>query len=173
MQLLRFAINGFVGSIGGGKIPLLGEISQGDKRVVLCQRASALLTEGAFLLYSFCLVSFFGWVNSFHRRRSPSLSDGGLVPLIFLYQINFLLTAKPPQNPTTIVEFSIYDKKYRHMSVFFYCAQFCTLVNVLHNPWLFGSSLCSVGLPTVLSLGFSGLRPRIATMDFSITPVAP
>ena len=60
---------------------------------------SALLTEGAFLLYSFCLVSFFGGVNSFHRKRSPSLSDGGLVPLIFLYQINFLLIGKTSFEP--------------------------------------------------------------------------
>ena len=62
-------------------------------------RGSRELTEGAFLLYSFCLVSFFGGVNSFHRKRSPSLSDGGLVPLIFLYQINFLLIGKTSFEP--------------------------------------------------------------------------
>ena len=74
-------------------------------------RGSRELTEGAFLLYSFCLVSFFGGVNSFHRKRSPSLSDGGLVPLIFLHQINFYSSVKPLLNHATIAWFSLYNKK--------------------------------------------------------------
>ena len=42
---------------------------------------SASLTEGAFLLYSFCLVSFFGGVNSFHRyRENPNPHSSGRGP---------------------------------------------------------------------------------------------
>ena len=50
---------------------------------------------------------------------------------------------------------------------------FATLVRQFVLPSVFGSNLCSVGLPVLRSLGFSGFLPRIATQTISISECNP